>query len=480
MSYQLPKQQHYINEQWQQATAKLEHDLFNASTGEFLDHQYAATDAEVDQAIACANDNFNSGRWSQLNYVKRAEFLETIATIMASKTEAIATADAVQTGVVLSLTQQFAKVCSLAFLGAAKLLRELPEEELFDGTVSDIVLQRLPLGVSAIIAPWNAPSGIACHKLASALAAGCPVLFKPSEWAAGSAQFIAQAIAEANLPQGTFQMLLGGSHVGGKIVSDKRVAAVSFTGGAAGGEGVGRVCGEQIKPAQLELGGNNSLVVLASADLDAAANGIITGLTTMNAQWCRALGRLIVDASVKDELLTLVKAKFAQVTLGSAIESTSTMGPLIHKAHLNHVQSRVADYVAQGGEVICNSELPSEDSLNGWYYPPTLIDGLQGEQTLEEIFGPVATVHSFTTTEQATVLANQTDYGLAAYVFGEAKQAWSVARTLRAGVIKINNVSLFALRPDLPRAAWGKSGLGDEGTKETFEFFRGTRVIGEA
>ncbi|WNC72203.1 aldehyde dehydrogenase family protein [Thalassotalea psychrophila] len=477
MSYQLPIQQLYINDQWCDAAETLPNHLYNASTGEQLCQQMAASDKQVEQALACAQQCFASGNWSELSYQLRADYLDKIAEFMQAKSEQIALADAVQTGVVLALTEQFAKVCSLAFIGAAKLLRELPEQQEFNGANGNIIMERLPLGVAAIIAPWNAPSGIACHKLASALAAGCPVIFKPSEWAAGSAQFISEAIVDAKLPKGTFQMVLGGSHVGGKVVTDKRTQAVSFTGGAMGGAGVGRVCGEQIKSAQLELGGNNALVVLADADLDNAATSIVAGLTTMNAQWCRALGRLVIASSVKNELLNKVKEKFADITLGNALDKKTNMGPLVHQGHLKHVQQRVNEYKELGANIIELADLPD---LAGWYHVPTLVDGLKGEQTLEEVFGPVATVHIFDTDDEAIFLANQTDYGLAAYVFGEQDHAWQVAKKLRAGTVKINKVTLFSLRPDLPRSAWGKSGVGDEGTVETFEFFRGTRVIGEA
>ena len=475
----IPTLQNYIAGQWQTPAIELAQGLYNASTAEQIGVQRSSDAKQIAQAIDSAAQAFNSGKWSQLSYAVRAGYMDKIAANLAEHAETIANADALQTGVVVSLTNQFAKVCGLAFSGAASLLRSLDEEQQLQGSHNNlIVMQRLPLGVAAIIAPWNAPSGIACHKLASALAAGCSVIFKPSEWAAGSAQAIAQAIVAADLPEGVFQMLHGDGKVGAAICASDKVAAVSFTGGAQGGQAVGSVCGANIKPAQLELGGNNALVVLADADLNAVADGVITGLTTLNGQWCRALGRLIVDQAVADDLLVLIKQKLAQVRIGNASDINSQMGPLVHQGHLQHVTERVADYVALGGTIHQSSELP--DELAGWFYPPTIISGLRGDQCLEEIFGPVATLHTFSSDEQAIELANQTAYGLAAYVFGEEQHSWQVARGLRAGVIKINGVSLFALRPDLPRAAWGKSGLGDEGTRETFEFFRGTRVIGVA
>ncbi|QYJ78839.1 aldehyde dehydrogenase family protein [Shewanella acanthi] len=476
---QLPKQQNYIDGQWQAPQLDLQRALHNANTGEQIGAQFSSSAAQIDAAIQSAYNAFESGRWSQLSYDERAAYLEKIASNLGQHGQSIEMCDALQTGVLQSLTKQFASVCAMAFTNAANLLRALPAETEYEGAKQNaIVLERLPLGVAAIIAPWNAPSGIACHKIASALAAGCPVLFKPSEWAAGSAQAIAQAIVDADLPHGTFQLLHGDGKVGAALCSDDRVAAVSFTGGALGGEAVGGVCGANIKPAQLELGGNNALVVLASADLDAAADGIITGMTTLNGQWCRALGRLIVHSSVADGLLAKVASRLETLVIGESTSASSQMGPLVHQGHWQHVQQRIAEYVELGAELIRPSTVPAH--LTGWFMAPTLITGLSGEACREEIFGPVATVHTFETAEQATQLANQTDYGLAAYVFGAEADAWPVARKLRAGVIKINGVSLFALRGDLPRAAWGKSGLGDEGTRETFEFFRGTRVIGIA
>ncbi|WP_371189357.1 aldehyde dehydrogenase [Thalassotalea maritima] len=479
MSYQFAEQRLYIGDDWHKPARILPQMLNDANTGAELMPQCAASDEQIEVAVQSAKNSFDTGVWPALSYHQRADYLDKIADNMLDKEMDIAMADSIQTGVILALTRQFAKVCSLSFRHAAKLLRELPEQQEMAGERGKIVVERLPLGVAGIIAPWNAPSGIACHKLASALAAGCSVVYKPSEWTTASAQYISEAIIDANLPKGVFQLLLGDGSVGEKIVAHQYISAVSFTGGAVGGEHVGRICGQQIKPAQLELGGNNALVILASADLDAAAEGVVTGLTTMNAQWCRAVGRIIVDASVKTELMDKIKQRLAHIRLGHALDSDSHMGPLVHQGHWQHIRDQVQYYQQQGGNVVQMTSLPDDEELvGGWFFPPTLIEGLTPELTLQETFGPVATVHTFTSLEQAIAMANQTNYGLAAYVFGEESHAWDVARRVIAGVVKINNVSLFALRADLPRAAWRQSGLGDEGIRETFEFFRGTRVTG--
>ena len=177
------------------------------------------------------------------------------------------------------------------------------------------------------------------------------------------------------------------------------------------------------------------------------------------------------------QLLTLVAHRLEKVVIGNSLEDTSEMGPLVHSGHLAHVQHAVQGLEAQGADISRFGRLPD---LDGWFMQPTLISGLPPERTVEEIFGPVAAVHAFRSDEEGIALANQTPYGLAAYVFGDEKHAWRVARRIRAGNIKINGVSMLNLNPAAPRPAWGLSGLGDEGTRETMEFFRGHRLIGVA
>jgi phenylacetaldehyde dehydrogenase len=262
---------------------------------------------------------------------------------------------------------------------------------------------------------------------------------------------------------------------GAAIVGDPRIAAVSFTGGLEAGRAVAGVCAQQIKPAQLELGGNNPLIVLPGADLASSVDGILTALTTLNGQWCRALGRLIVHESLIEDVIETTMHRLSQLKIGRSTNLETEMGPMVHRRHKEHVEAAIESYRAQGGTILQSSELPK---LDGWFVPPTLITGIDPENTHEEIFGPVATVSSFTDIEDAVSIANQAPFGLAAYVFGKRNIAYSVAQQLESGMVKVNSVTLFSPHPTAPRPAWKLSGLGDEGTRETFEFFRGTRVIG--
>lgn len=467
----------YIAGQWQAPAVDGGRQVCDANTAQPLFPQLSSSEQQLEQALQAAAACHADKAWLKLNPQQRADALNRVADEILQRGPAIAAADAQATGVVISLTTKFVQLCAGAFRQAAELSLNPPALPAYDGPHGPLALERLPLGPAAVIAPWNAPAGIAAHKVASALAAGCPVLLKPSEWAPLSAQLLVEAAAAAGLRAGMLQLLHGAGDTGAALVADERVRAVSFTGGLAAGRAVAAACAQGIKPAQLELGGNNPLLVLADADLEAAATAVVSALTTLNGQWCRALGRLLVHQDRVEDLLERVRQKLAAVRIGSSMDESSQMGPLVFAGHRDRVAAQVRDYQQQGGTLIQPASLPS---LPGWFFAPTLITGLAPEATLEEVFGPVATVHTFASDEQAVALANQTPFGLAAYVFGEEEHAWAVARQLRAGLIKINAVTMLNLHPQAPRAAWGLSGLGDEGTVETFEFYRGTRVIGVA
>jgi phenylacetaldehyde dehydrogenase len=259
-------------------------------------------------------------------------------------------------------------------------------------------------------------------------------------------------------------------------MADDRVRCVSFTGGLVGGRAVAHACAEGLKPAQLELGGNGPLVVLDDADPEQVAAGVTALLTTLNGQWCRALGRLILPERRRDEMLAAVEASVSAVVVGDPLAPSSTMGPIVHSDHLAMLRARVASMSSAGGTVVAPTPLP--DGPGNWM-SPTLVLGLDPADTVEEVFGPVASVHTHRGDDDAVALANGTDYGLEAYVMGtDTERAMAVARRIRAGEVKVNGTSPMNLHLMGPRPAFGLSGLHDEGTVETIHFFGGNRVVG--
>ncbi len=460
----------YIEGNWESPAARLAHDIRDANSGEFIARQLGSGAGQIDQAVAAAESIHRAGGWRELAAAKRAGKLLAIADALSELARDIAGVDAITTGVPIAQTRQLAQIPALAFRRAAALAVEPSRER----RRANFDFERLPLGPALVIAPWNAPAGIASHKIASALAAGCPVLFKPSEWSPLSGQLIARAISGAGLPPGAFQLLHGDGGTGAALTEDDRVAAVSFTGGLAAGRAVAASCAHRMRPAQLELGGNNPLVVLADANPAEVAGAVRVLLSTLNGQWCRAPGRIIAPNSMLDQLLDLAIAALDGLRIGSSLRDDTQLGPLAHRAHRDSVLAAVKRCEALGGVAHRCGELPE---LGGWFAQPTLVSGLRSELALDEIFGPVATVHGYADIEQALVLANEPPYGLAAYVFGSGKQALEVARQLDAGTVKVNLATLFGPDPDAPRPVWKLSGIGAEGTRETFGFFRGSRVI---
>ena len=204
-------------------------------------------------------------------------------------------------------------------------------------------------------------------------------------------------------------------------------------------------------------------------------DGIIAALTTLNGQWCRALGRLMIHESLYDDVIDTVMHRLSGLRVGHSTNNLTEMGPLVHQLHRKHVEAAITAYSEKGAKILQSSQMPD---LGGWFVPPTLISGVAVEDADEEVFGPVATVHRYTRVGDAVDMANHAPYGLAAYVFGEREQAYTVARRLECGMAKVNSVTLFSPHPSAPRPAWKLSGIGDEGTRETWEFFRGSKVIG--
>jgi acyl-CoA reductase-like NAD-dependent aldehyde dehydrogenase len=454
--------------------------LRNPNTGEPLQAQMSCNPEQVERALAAAEVAYAAAQWENTPAEARADVLESIADGLASPevSERMAIADSRTTGAVIKLTRQMSAVAPLVFRGAAQFLRDGHLSRVLPGKLGEVEYFRRPWGPALLVSPWNGPTPIGSHKIASALAAGAPCIMKPSEWAPHSALIMAEIIHGLGLPRATFQLTCGSRHIGGQMVADRRIRAVSFTGGTAGGRAIARDCADDFKPTQLELGGNNPLVVFADADLEQAARGIVYGLTNLNAQWCRALGRLIVHQSVKEALLARVLDLLGRVRLGDSLDEDSDMGPLIHQGQYDSVNGDIQRLQARGGEVLQNTPLPD---LTGYFIPPTLVDGCDPADTIEEIFGPVAAIHSFESDDEALALANGTPYGLAAYVYSsDEEKAFAFSRCIRTGGVKINGYSLLSLSGNAPRGAWGLSGLGEEGTAESIQFFTGARVVGRS
>jgi phenylacetaldehyde dehydrogenase len=464
----------HIDGQWSTPSVATGTWLTDPNDGSRAMPMRASAPESLERAIATAAKVQRAGVWADLTPEQRGQCLRAIAVQIEPRCERMARLDAQASGVVVNLTRKFAAVASRAFVAAADQAEQRSAPIRRPIGRGFVEIHRLPLGPALVIAPWNAPAAIAAHKVASALAAGCSVVLKPSEYAPQSCQLLVEAAEAAGLPQGVLQLVHGDGAVGDALAKDARIAAVSFTGGLGGGRAVAHRSAEFIRPAQLELGGNNPLIALPSADIDATARAIAAGLTLLGGQWCRALGRILVHRSLAESLLNATLAALEKVRIGHSLDDKSEMGPMAHEPQLSSVRRAIHRLTAAGGKAHTRTKLPL---LGGFFTAPTIVTNIAPRDATEEIFGPVATWHPFDHVEEALDLARLGDYGLAAYVFGRESDALGIARRVHAGSVKINEVSILALDPTAPRPAWGLSGLGDEGATETFEFFRGSRVV---
>lgn len=449
--------------------------LQNPSTGQDLQPMVQSEPDAVDEAIGHAVFAHEHGILADVS--TRVEILTAIAAEAEKLALKSAEQESLNTGAVIATTSMLSFITHAAFnLAAAQLADGGFDSELDGPNGNPVSVLRLPWGPAALLVPWNAPAPMAAHKMASAIAAGAPSILKPSEFAPNGSQVIAKAAEAAGVPNGVVQIVNGGPSVGGQLVTDPRIRSVSFTGGLQAGREIAKACAVDFKPAQLELGGNNPVVVMPDADTDEAADGIVALLTQLNGQWCRALGRLIIPAKRHHEILDAVGARLAEIKIGDALDHDSQMGPIVHSGHLELLKKRIAELEQLGGTAHIFSSLP--DGPGNWL-APTLVTGVDSDNAVDEIFGPVATVHPYRNPGEAIALANATPFGLEGYVFGtDLHPAMKVARQIRAGGVKVNGSTMLSLNLMAPRPAWGLSGFAEEGTLETIRFFCGTRVVG--
>ncbi|MFJ3666893.1 aldehyde dehydrogenase family protein [Streptomyces sp. NPDC090106] len=452
----------------------------NPATGEPLDPVRESGEARVTAALAAADRVHRSGAWSGLPDEARADALDAAADAVETRAADITRLESFGSGVPVAQTAVLGVILGGAFrLAAARLRASVLRGTAVRPDGRTVTVRRAALGPALCVVPYNAPAPMAAHKAASALAAGCPVLVKAPELNPYGTQLLvetaAEALAATGAPPALLQLLHGDAATGARLVADDRVRAVSFTGGTPAGREVAAVCGRALKPAQLELGGNNPLVVLPDADTATVARIATELLTTLNGQWCRALGRLVVPAARHDELLDAIGESLAALRTGDPLDPATGYGPLAHTRHRDTARSAADALTALGGKAHTFTAVPDD----GNWLAPLLLTGVPEEHARHEIFGPVATVHPYTTLDEAVALADSTGYGLEAYVAGtDEEAALAVATRIRAGEVKVNGSSVLSLHMDTPRPAWGLSGLVDEGTDETLLHFTGARVTG--
>ncbi|MDP4508743.1 aldehyde dehydrogenase family protein [Nonomuraea turcica] len=452
----------YIGGTWTRPIASGLRHIHSPADGGLVATVAEATAADTGRAIEAARHAFDAGPWPQTPARERGALLNRVADLLERDRDSFAKAESGDTGkrLVESEYDVDDSIASLRyFAGVAGTDAGRVVDTGRDDAISRIVHE--PVGVCALITPWNYPLLQATWKVAPALAAGNTFVLKPSELTPSTSILLMRALEEAGLPAGVANLVLGaGPEAGAPLAEHPAVDLVSFTGGVATGRRIMAAAAATVKRVALELGGKNPNIVFADADLETAIDFALTAVFLHSGQVCSAGARLLVEDRLHDAFVDEVVRRAELIRLGGPFDPDAHTGPLISAAHLAKVEEYVAAGLAEGAVLRCGGR---REEGPGFFYRPTVLDECkQGMRVVrEESFGPVLTVERFTTEDEAVRLANDTEYGLAGAVWTQdAGKAQRVAGRLRHGTVWINDY-----HPYVPQAEWGgfkQSGIGRE------------------
>ncbi len=455
----------FIGGTWTGASDGGTRDIHCPADGELVGTVAEGTADDAGRAVLAARAAFAAGEWSGKSPLERGSFLLKVANRLRDRKDDFARAETLDTGKRLVESEIDIDDIANCFEYFGKLAGQ--ESGRLVDAGSPTVVSRIeyePVGVCSLIAPWNYPLLQAAWKIAPALAAGCSFVLKPSELTPHTSILMMEVLQELGLPDGVANLVLGdGKTVGSVLSSHPDVDLVSFTGGLETGKVIAASAAASVKKVALELGGKNPNIVFADADFDAALDNALNAAFVHSGQVCSAGARLIVEESIAEKFVDELVRRAGQIRLGGPFDPDAETGPLISAAHRDKVTAYVDKGVAEGARLRCGGAWGTGDLEKGFYYLPTVLDQVTSGMSVlvDEAFGPVVTVETFTSEAEAVKLGNDTHYGLAGAVWSQdAGKSQRVARALRHGTIWIND-----FHPYLPQAEWGgfgQSGVGRE------------------
>lgn len=461
-------QRMFIDGSWVEGSGGKSAPTYNPANGEILAMMTEGTAEDVQKAVAAAKKSFYETReWRDMDVQVRSDMILKIADAIEAEKDVFAKLDCLDLGKPLREAEadvDDAIHCFRYYAGAMKTpcggYYEVNEGF---GKMHTYTIHE-PVGVCGLITPWNYPLLMGVWKLAPALAAGNSVVFKPSSNCVLSSVHLFEIFEKVDLPKGCANLVLGpGSVVGNTLAESEDVDMITFTGSTEVGQSIMRAAAGNIKKIGLELGGKSPNVIFADADLDGAVEWAMIGIFLNQGEVCAAGSRIILEKSIKDRFLEKLIKKTKAMTIGDPMKNPD-IGPLVTEGHMKKVLDYIDKGVAEGAKLVCGGRRYTEGKCaNGYYVLPTIFDGCTSDMTIvkEEIFGPVVTIQTFETEQEAIDLANETEYGLAGAVFTtDGARALRVIKEIRAGITWIN-----CYNPTYNEAPWGgykRSGIGRE------------------
>jgi 5-carboxymethyl-2-hydroxymuconic-semialdehyde dehydrogenase len=477
-STQIGLQRHYIDGAFRDVDGAATFETLNPATGEVLATVCDGGAEAVAEAVAAARRAFDEGPWPRLSAAERAAALRRIAAVLREQADQFIEHEVLDIGMPIAQMGGLAARAAANFDYYARVVEELHGRSFQAGDAFVNYTLRKPVGVAALIMPWNAPLMLSTWRIAPALAAGNSVVLKPAEWSPLTATLLAGTLEQAGLPPGVFNVVQGfGETTGAPLSAHPGVDLVAFTGETATGRLIAAAGAPTLKRISMELGGKSPVVVFEDADTELAVDAVLAQIFTLNGQRCTAGSRLLVARPLYERIVGEIAARARAIRVGDPFDRRTELGPLIHPEHHARVLGYVESARAEGASVLAGGGRPAALE-RGNFMEATVIGDVTETMTVfrEEIFGPVLVATPFDGEDEAVRLANATPYGLAAYVWtNDVRRAHRVAAAIDTGMCWINSQNVRDLRT--PFGGTKQSGIGREGGDYAFDFYCDTEVV---
>ncbi|GAA4384152.1 5-carboxymethyl-2-hydroxymuconate semialdehyde dehydrogenase [Tsukamurella soli] len=469
--------QHYIGGKRVDSIGGERFDVLDPVTNEVYTTAAAGQKADVDAAVAAAREAFVSGPWPRMKNRERARILNRIADIVESRDSELAAFESYDSGLPITQAKGQAQRAAENFRFFADLIVAQRDDTYKVPGAQINYVNRKPKGVAGLITPWNTPFMLESWKLGPSLASGCTVVLKPAEFTPLSASLWAGIFEEADLPTGVFNLVNGfGEDAGDALVKHPDVPIISFTGESKTGQLIFSNCAPDLKAMSMELGGKSPAVVFADADLDKAIDSTLFGVFSLNGERCTAGSRILVERSIYDEFVERYAARARKIRVGDPSDPKTEVGSLVHPEHFQKVMSYIE--IGKGeGRLLAGGGQPA-GLETGNFVAPTVFADVSPDARIfqEEIFGPVVAITPFEGDEQALELANNTKYGLAAYIWtSKLERAHLFAQSVESGMVWLNSHNVRDLRS--PFGGVKASGLGHEGGYRSLDFYSDQQAV---
>ena len=470
-----------IGGEWVEARSGKTFESVNPYTGKVWAVAQEAGDEDVDRAVKAAREAFDEGPWGKMSVTERARLMRRFAELLAQNADDIAVVESTDNGKLIR--EMGGQLNALPewyyyFAGAADKIQgeTIPAHD----PSFFIYTRREPMGVVGGIIPWNSPLLLLTWKLAPALAAGCTFVAKTAEQTPASTLEFAKLFGEAGFPPGVFNVITGyGPTTGSALVRHPGVDKVAFTGSTEAGKQVMKDAADHVAEVTLELGGKSPNIVFDDAELEAAVNGVVSGIFAATGQTCLAGSRLFVQGDIHDELVERLAEKANSIKLGDPLDEETEMGPIAFKEQLEKVEGYITTGQEEGAELVAGGKAPDDPELqDGFFIEPTILTNVDNGMTVaqDEIFGPVLSVIPAESEEEIIRQANETPYGLAAGIWTkDLQRAHRVAHALKAGTVWVNSYRTVSFTA--PFGGYKESGIGRENGLESLKEYTQHKTV---